>query len=141
METYKLNDKLIAVYVPSDARDFKINNAGCIRYEHNNGIENSAILPEQLGFYADNNSCKIVGTVENNNLDFDCSSYVALCPNYGYRNYLNEDYNGGSNPFDVWAAYHLKTKEVSFLSLLESVGISNKNLINRKILIVEKFGN
>ena len=49
--------------VPEDSTGFFVNKVGCIRYQHNKNRESSPILPEQLGFYATDDNCKIIGTL------------------------------------------------------------------------------
>lgn len=58
---------------------------------------------------------------------------VALAKGYGYRNYECEDYNGGSSPFDVWAAYHLNTALESLRSLLSSHGMQGETLFLKRV--------
>jgi len=50
-----------------------------------------------------------------------------FCPGYGYKNYKCGDYNGGSSPFDVWVAYHLKTAHASFVSWVRAQGVTEEN--------------
>jgi hypothetical protein len=136
----QLTDKLIVIIVPEvkDNRYFKLwddTNSEWIIECQIDKINNEYI--RNLGNIDGYN---IIGTItKSGEFDFDCEKYVGLCKGYGYRNYQKDDYNGGSSPFDVWAAYHLKTKEQSFISLLNSKGIFLEKLNNQKILILEKI--
>lgn len=67
----KLTNELIIVSVPKNATDFWINNCGCIRYSQENGMVSSVIEPTTLGFYADNDNYKIIGTITKEICDFD----------------------------------------------------------------------
>lgn len=56
-----------------------------------------------------------------------------ICPSiqgYGYRNFTQSDYNGGSSPFDVWIPYSCKTVKESLQSLIKANGLDEaKNYI------------
>ncbi len=136
-EGYNCN-KFLMVEIPSDASNFTINNVGCIRYDHNNGIENTAIEPQQLGFYAEESNCKILGTYDNmfeinfevneewvEKITFDNApktiSGVPVC--VGYKDY--NDKNGELFDYD--------TKENSFISLLDS--LIDKNSSKRFVIL------
>jgi len=88
---------LFAIRVPADALNYFINNAGCIRYDHNRGRENSAILPEQLGFYAEPDNCEILGFIDHDSCDFDLTTIIQWLekPTTNgrqlYKNYLNDN--------------------------------------------------
>lgn len=49
------------VKVPKDATDFFINNVGCLRFNHNDFKESTAIEPIETGVYLENSKHKIVG--------------------------------------------------------------------------------
>lgn len=53
--------KFILVDVPVEATEIFINNIGCLRYTHNQGIESTAIEPIQIGHYLEKDKHKIVG--------------------------------------------------------------------------------
>jgi len=59
-EVVNLSDDLLLVFIQEDdANDFYINDVGCIRYCHDSGRQNSAIIPEKLGFYATKDNCLV----------------------------------------------------------------------------------
>jgi hypothetical protein len=62
MEIKTEKGNFIMIEIPSDATDFKINSAGCIRYFNKRGLENSPILPEQLGVWASEDLIQIIGS-------------------------------------------------------------------------------
>ena len=53
---------LISIKVPNESQNFWINNAGCLRYEINNGKESCCVEPIEIGEYLENNKHKIIGT-------------------------------------------------------------------------------
>lgn len=49
------------VKVPTDATEIFINNVGCLRYTHNQGIESTAVEPMETGVYLEKSKHRIVG--------------------------------------------------------------------------------
>ncbi len=137
-------NKFLMIETSSDASNFTINNVGCIRYDHNNGRENSAIEPQDLGFYAEESNCKILGMYDNmfeinfkveegwvEKITFDNApktiSGVPVCVGY-------KDYNSSTN-IEIFD-YIYETKENSFISLIDS--LIDKNL-SKRFLILQLF--
>lgn len=119
---------LIAVLVPDEYNKFKISGTNYLC-----GAEEKAwqAIPPRLddGYY------NIIGTINLlGEFDFDCEEYVDCLPSgfgpngeYKYRHYGDR------------ADSRFKTKEESFISLLNSKGILLDELNNQKILILEKI--
>lgn len=133
-----LTDKIIAVIVPEDAYDFYLSNMRRVGKttiyfwtalidKHYDG---SNCLSKQ-GWDIPRNNYKIIGTItksETNEpiFDFDCEKYVEPINDKMYIRYT--DYTR-----------RCKTKEESFISLLQSKGIFLEELNNKKLLILEKI--
>lgn len=92
--TFANGEKYMGVEVSEDATQFEINKAGCIRYFHNNGNENTPILPDEIGFYATSENCKILGKYHTKGeIDFEPKEEW-LKYEFGYINLMQK--TGGS---------------------------------------------
>ena len=129
----KLTDKLIAVLIPKEHYKLWLNqfvNAS-VGYYDNKSYQNKIIFQQAFQF-------KIIGTVTKSTksncpiFDFDCEKYVERLDNENsYKDYeleLTRD-----------CEYILKTKEESFITLLNSKGVFLEQLNNQKILILERL--
>ncbi len=136
-------NKFLMIEIPSDASNFTINNVGCIRCDHNNGRENSAIEPHELGFYAEESNCKILGTY---NYMFECDFEIKeeWVENHVYTNVqlfdgsigdcvMYKDYNFQDTNEEL---FDYDTKENSFISLLDSL-IDKKS--SKRFVILQLF--
>ncbi len=134
----QLTDKLIAVLVPKDAHSFwdKLSYEGgywLVIFEPR--IEPYLALQSVRITGKSKDKFKIIGTVTEDNIDFDCEKYVEY---YDYNSNLRmyKDYNFPKSEgelFDYDFAYQ------SFNSLLNSKGLFLDKLHNQKILILEKI--
>jgi hypothetical protein len=121
----ELTDKLIAVVVPEDAYDF-LYYWGYLYYTSlKDGME------RELSLF-DNNQieCEIIGTItKSGEFDFDCEEYVEV---------LKDNSGNARMDFTINKWVYGLSVENSFISLLQSKGISLGELNNEKILILEK---
>jgi hypothetical protein len=133
----QLTDKLIAVVIPEvkDNRYFKLwddseRKEWIIECQHENGdISIIKNLGNIDGYY-------IIGTVtKSGEFDFDCEKYV-LCTDLESHKLFGD---GKWKNYNSEYPYYHETKEESFISLLQSKGISLGELNNEKILILEKL--
>lgn len=117
----QLKEQYYAVEVPEDATDFTVDmedDESVLYYFEGDNVDSTVLLlPE--------GNWQFLFTTKGMTED-QASSVVAHCKGYGYRNYECADYDGGSSPFDVWAAYHLKTGIESLHSLLRSQGLDTE---------------
>lgn len=54
----------ILLNVPEDAKDYWVNNIGCIRYSHNKDRESSVIEPIEIGKYLEKNEWVVISTTK-----------------------------------------------------------------------------
>ena len=117
----QITDKLIAVLVPEDAYNFTRFNFGnnhCIQWEVDNKYDDTVQIKSDFN---------IIGTIaQSGQFDFDCEKYVYINGSICYNNRVNHKI-----PF--------YSKDLSFLSLLNSKGIFLDQLQNQKVLILEKI--
>lgn len=126
----QLTDKLIAVLVSNDSFSFSIDKAIYTNiYDNTKGKSLDIISHKEEDF-------NIIGTVTKDNIDFDCVKYVNFhCITrlsiFGYINYVKTKLPNTD--------YTCRTKEESFISLLNSKDLFLDKLDNQKILILEKL--
>lgn len=136
MTPLNTDNTLLAVEVPEDAKDFFVNNVGCIRYTHNQDRQSSCIEPQQLKFYAEKDNCKILGTVAKGEVDFDCEGLVKIeswKPLNNKSLYYNYTAKGCMDYRDIIEAAFDNPKE-SFISLLQSHNLDTTKMY----LIIQK---
>ncbi len=148
----QLTDKLFAILVPVDAFSFQLKRSPLYPNDDYTEIlycrESANFLHTGLPtIEVSVDSISIVGTVDRFEgqivFDFDCeeqiehkqiTSYDAdgICYNRIYKDYLNPDgYEISCDQCD--------DEMESFVSLLKSKGVNPDNLVNEKLLIIEKL--
>lgn len=65
-------EELLLVEVPTDSRDYYINNIGCLRYiQYKDKTETSScVAPNESGYYLENGTYKIIGCSNHNDKKF-----------------------------------------------------------------------
>ncbi len=131
----KITDKLLAILMPNKSVNHKI-----VKFKTHAVINYTDFLRDGSPYnistnYGDWNvellKYKIVGTISKyKEFDFDCENYVEKVMNE--QHYQNYNYK---SVIERW----VKTKEESFISLIQSKGIPVDKL-NMKLLILEKHG-
>ncbi len=122
----QLTDELIAVLVPF-VEGLNINNERLFwDWIKNNPKENG-------GF---NDEYKIIGTVTKDSIDFDCEKYVEGF----FKHNLSQNFDCWKNYYNPSGlTYSKTTPKESFISLLNSKELFLDELVNQKILILEKL--
>lgn len=122
----ELNDNLMAVFVPEYATNltsFHFGTNHCIEWDKNGEYNTTKRIVKPFN--------RIVGVIKSNyEFDFDCEKYVEkVGDNSNIKYKLYGDFN---------SVLGCKTKEQSFMSLLHHNGIFLDELVNEKILILER---